>query len=157
MSDAAEPILDPETQRRVAVRLYNHTWDLFDLGDERTEAQTAEMLDAAHASNWHWSQIGRLEQAVVGAWMTSRVYAAAGLGDEAVRHAQKSFTLLHSGDALPDWTEASVQEGLARAHLAAGDRDAAEFAAHAATDALDKITDDEDRDLIAGQLAELNL
>ena len=52
MSD--EPILDPATQRGVAVHLYNRTWDLLDLGDQRTEAQTQEMVDAAHASSWHW-------------------------------------------------------------------------------------------------------
>ena len=92
-----EPILDPETQRKVAVRLYNHTWDLYDLGSERAPAQTADMLDSAHASNWHWAQIGGLEQAVVGEWMLSLVYAAAELGDEAVRHGQAAFTLLHSG------------------------------------------------------------
>ena len=155
MSD--EPILDPETQRTMAVRLYNRTWDLLDLGDSRTDAQTHEMVDVAHASNWHWSQIGGLEQAVVGEWMISRVNASAGFGEAAVRHAQRAFTLLHSGDGLPDWLEASVQEGLARAHLADGDRDAAEFAFHAATDSLDKIDGDDDRALIAGQLAELGL
>lgn len=155
MSD--EPILDPETQRRVAVRLYNRTWDLLDLGDERTDEQTHEMVDAAHASNWHWAQIGGLEQAVVGEWMISRVHASAGHGEAAVRHAQRAFTLLHSGDGLPDWLEASVQEGLARAHVADGDRDAAEFAAHAANDALARIAEDEDRELVAGQLAELGL
>ncbi|HET7901653.1 MAG TPA: hypothetical protein VFL59_10730 [Candidatus Nanopelagicales bacterium] len=155
MSD--EPILDPATQRRVAVHLYNRTWDLLDLGDQRTEAQTHEMVDAAHASAWHWAQIGGLEQAVVGEWMISRVHASAGHGEAAVLHAQRAFTLLHSGDGLPDWLEASVQEGLARAHLAAGDRDAAEFAAHAATDSLDKIAEADDRELVASQLAELHL
>ncbi len=157
MSD--EPILDPATQRRVAAHLYNRTWDLLDLGDQRTEAQTHEMVDAAHASAWHWAQIGGLEQAIVGEWMISRVHASAGHGEAAVLHAQRAFTLLHStGDeSLPDWLEASVQEGLARAHLAAGDRDAAEFAAHAATDALEKIADDDDRALVRGQLAELSL
>ena len=155
MSD--EPILDPATQKSVAVHLYNRTWDLLDLGDQRTEAQTHEMVDAAHASNWHWAQIGGLEQAVVGAWMISRVHASAGHGEAAVVYAQRAFTLLHSGDGLPDWLEASVQEGLARAHLAAGDRDAAEFAAHAATDALEHVAEDEDRELIRTQLAELGL
>jgi hypothetical protein len=155
MSD--EPILDPETQRSVAARLYNRTWDLLDLGDERTDAQTHEMVDIAHASNWHWSQVGGLEQAVVGEWLISRANASAGFGEAAVRHAQRAFTLLHSGDGLPDWLDASVQEGLARAHLADGDRDAAEFAFHAATDALDGIAEDDDRALIAGQLAELGL
>jgi len=89
--------------------------------------------------------------------MISRVHASAGHGEAAVVYAQRAFTLLHSGDGLPDWLEASVQEGLARAHLAADDRDAAEFAAHAATDALDKIAEDDDRELIRTQLAELNL
>jgi hypothetical protein len=155
MSD--EPILDPATMKRVAVHLYNRTWDLLDLGDGRTEAQTHEMVDAAHASSWHWAQIGGLEQAVVGAWMISRVHASAGHGEAAVVYAQRAFTLLHSGDGLPDWLEASVQEGLARAHLAAGDRDAAEFAAHAATDALEHVAEDDDRELIRTQLAELGL
>ena len=155
MSD--EPILDPETQRTVAALLFNRTWDLLDLGDARTDAQSQELVDVAHASNWHWSQIGGLEQAVVGEWLISRANAAAGFGEAAVRHAQRAFTLLHSGDGLPDWLESSVQEGLARAHLADGDRDAAEFAFHAATDALDKIAEDDDRALIAGQLAELGL
>jgi hypothetical protein len=155
MSD--EPILDPQTERRVAGRLYNHVWDLLDAGDARTPEQDSEMVDAAHASHWHWGRIGGLEQDVVGEWLTSRAYAALGNGPEAVHHAQRSFTLFHSGNALPDWLEASVQEGLARAHLADGDRDAAEFAVHAATDALDKIAEDEDRALIAGQIAELGL
>ena len=154
-----EPILDHKTQRRVAIHLYNRTWDLLDLGDSRTDEQTAEMLDVAHASTWHWAQIGGLEQAVVGAWIISRAYADAGIGGEAVRQSERAFTLLHSpsDSPLPDWLEASVHEGLARAHLAAGDRDAAEFSFHAATDALDRITEDDDRALIAGQLASLGL
>jgi hypothetical protein len=154
---ALEGVVDAETQRRIAATLYNRTWDLLDLGDERTDAQTHEMVDIAHASNWHWSQVGGLEQAVVGEWLISRANASAGFGEAAVRHAQRAFTLLHSGDGLPDWLDASVQEGLARAHLADGDRDAAEFAFHAATDALDGIAEDDDRALIAGQLAELGL
>ena len=152
-----EPVLDAVTQRRVAVHLFNRTWDLLDLGDARADDQTAEMIDCAHASQWHWSQIGGLEQRVVGEWMISRVNAAAGHGEAAVRHAHRALALMHSGDGLPDWLEASVQEGLARAHLAAGDRDAAEFAAHAAHEALGAVSDAEDRELIAGQLGELGL
>jgi hypothetical protein len=154
---ALEGVVDAETQRRIAATLYNRTWDLLDLGDERTDAQDHELVDVAHASNWHWSQVGGLEQAVVGEWLISRAHAAVGNGEAAVRHAQRAFTLLHSGEGLPDWLEASVQEGLARAHLADGDRDAAEFAFHAGTDALERITEDDDRALIAGQLAELGL
>ena len=143
--------------RNMAVYLYNHTWDLLDLGASRTDAQTFEMIDAAHASNWHWSQIGGVEQAVVGAWMISRVNASAGFGVEAVRYAQRSLALLDSGTGLPDWLAASVHEGLARAYLAAGDRDAATQQAALAQVALVSIAEEDDKSLIAEQIAELGL
>ncbi len=157
MATPPEPILDAETQRRVAGRLYNHVWDLLDAGDSRTAVQTAEMMDAAHASRWHWAQIGGAEQNVVGEWMVSRVYAASGLGGEAVRHAEASYALLLAASDLPDWVVASVHEGRARAYVAAGDLVAAAQAKALATESMAAIVEAEDRALIATQLAELPL
>ena len=149
--------LDPAQMQQMAAYLYNHTWDLLDLGTSRTDAQTLEMIDAAHASNWHWSQIGGVEQAVVGTWMISRVNASAGYGPEAVRYAQQSLALLESGSGLPDWLGASVQEGLARAYLAADDRATAMQHATLAQEALTAIAEADDKALIAEHLAELGL
>jgi hypothetical protein len=152
-----QEILDPAQQRQLASSLFNRVWDLLDLGDSRSADQTAEMIDAAHASRYLWRQIGGREQAVVGEWQISRAYASAGLGSEAVRHAELSEQLLGDGLDCSDWIPASVHEGMARALLAAGDHTAARALAASAFVALDRIADPEDRELIASQLAELNL
>jgi len=152
-----DAVLDHDTQRRVAVALFNRVWDLLDAGEGRSADATAEMIDAAHASRFLWRRIGGLEQAIVGEWQISRTYAAAGLGREAIRHAQSSLELLESDPDSPDWLAASVHEGRARAYLSADERPAAVLAHSAAQAALADIADPEDRALIAEQLAELGL
>ena len=152
-----EPVLDHDTQRKVAVALFNRVWDLLDAGDARSADATAEMIDAAHASRYLWRTIGGVEQAVVGEWQISRTYAAAGLGAEAVRHAEESLALLRTDPDPADWLAGSVHEGRVRAHLAADDRASAMSAYAEAQTALTAIADPEDRALIASQLAELGL
>ena len=141
----------------MAVALFNRVWDLLDAGDARSADATDEMIDAAHATRFLWRQIGGVEQAIVGEWQISRTYAAAGLGHEAVRHAQTSLALLESRPSdVPDWLPASVHEGRARAYLAAGDG-AAASAAPARPRRCSTIADPDDRALVAAQLAELGL
>ena len=157
MAAAPEEILDPAQQKQWASSLFNRVWDLLDAGESRTPDQTAEMIDAAHASRYLWRQLGGKEQAVIGEWQISRAYASAGLGAEAVRHAELSEQLLGDGLDCSDWIPASVHEGMARALLAAGDHTAARALAASAVVALDRIADAEDRELIRSQLVELNL
>jgi hypothetical protein len=154
---APDAVLDHDSQRQVAVALFNRVWDLLDAGDARSADATDEMIDAAHASRFLWRLIGGVEQAIVGEWQISRVYAAAGLGAEAVRHADISLALLEGDPDVPDWLPASVHEGRARAFLAAGEPEAAVLAHATAHAALLDIADPEDRELIAAQLAELGL
>lgn len=157
MTVAPEELLDAAQQRQLAANLFNRVWDLLDAGATRSADETAEMIDAAHASRCLWRRIGGKEQAVVGEWQISRAYASAGLGTEAVRHAELSEQLLGDGLDCSDWIPASVHEGMARALLASGDHTAARALAASAVVALDRISDPEDRALIVSQLAELNL
>jgi hypothetical protein len=154
-----EAPLDHDTQRALAVALFNRVWDLLDLGDARTAEETDEMIDAAHTSRYLWRRIGGAEQAVVGEWQISRVYAEAGIGPEAVRHGLTAQRLLDVDDdpGVPDWLAASVQEGLARAYLAAGEPEAAALAHNAGRIALAAIADAEDRELIESQLDDLGI
>jgi hypothetical protein len=158
MADDDAP-LDHDTQRALAVALFNRVWDLLDLGEARSAAETDEMIDAAHTSRYLWRRIGGAEQAIVGEWQVSRVYAEAGIGAEAVRHALAAQRLLDvdADPGVPDWLAASVQEGLARAYLAAGEPEAAALAHSAGRQALADIADPEDRALIESQLDELGL
>ncbi len=63
-----DDVLDSAAQRKVAVALFNRVWDLLDSGDGRSADETAEMLDAAHASRYLWRRMGGEEQAIVGEW-----------------------------------------------------------------------------------------
>jgi hypothetical protein len=44
--------------RYFAVECNNQAWDLADL-DNRTDAQTEEMIRCAEVAAWHWSKIGK--------------------------------------------------------------------------------------------------
>src|SRR6185295_8912421 len=64
--DAGDPLMNtPSTdtsmdrvdERRVAVGLFNHVWTLMENPD-RTPEQTDEMIHGAHASRYHWGNVG---------------------------------------------------------------------------------------------------
>jgi hypothetical protein len=61
------------------------------------------------------------------------------------------------GEGFEDWDLASALEIVARGQLAAGNRAEAEHYAALARAELDSITDADDREIIAGQIAELRL
>jgi hypothetical protein len=147
------PELSPETHRALGAGLYNRAWDLLEI-DGRTAAQDDQLVDAAHASAWHWSQVGNAANATRGHWLCSRVYAVLGRGDEAVHHARRAQDILAAGGVgFEDWDAAAVAEAMARALAVSGDAaGSAEWKARA-TDALGAIADAEDRAVIEGDLA----
>ena len=51
------PTTDTAVHRGLAAALFNHVWTLLETSD-RTRDQDDEMLHAAHASRYHWSQTG---------------------------------------------------------------------------------------------------
>ena len=75
-------ILDPAQHRAEGVALFNAVWGMLD-ADDRTPEQADQMVHAAHASRWHWSQAGKLggdQQLAVGEWRCARVYWVLGVG-----------------------------------------------------------------------------
>jgi len=147
--------LDPATRRKLAADLFNHTWTLLEKPD-RTPAEDDELIHSAHASRYHWGEVGVGEPVNLarGEWQCSRVYAVLGRAEPALWHARRCVAIDEaSGHA--DWDIASAYEAMARAYLTAGDL--AEVAAWKAkaTAALDGIADKDDRDLVEGDLATL--
>ena len=57
MSQPAPDSPDQEFHRRIAMRCNNRAWALAEQ-PQRSPAEDREMLDSAHTSAWHWSQIG---------------------------------------------------------------------------------------------------
>jgi hypothetical protein len=52
-----EKISTREEHRKFAVGLFNLTWSLLDKKD-RTREEDDKMVHAAHASRYHWGEIG---------------------------------------------------------------------------------------------------
>jgi hypothetical protein len=157
MSDTTREPVGAETHRRLAVDLYNHVMSLLARSD-RSRADDDELVHAAHASRWHWGQVGTPANLARGEWQCARVYAALGLGEAALRHAERCLELVDAGgDGFEDWDRAAALEAVARARLAGGDTEEALRSSVDAAAAASQIGDPDDRAVIEADLAELTI
>jgi tetratricopeptide (TPR) repeat protein len=148
---------DSDTHRRLAVDLFNRSWDLLEK-DGRTREEDDELIHAVHASRHHWGEVGTAAHLARGENQCARVYAALGRPEAALHHASRAHELVRAGgEGFEDWDLASALEVLARAHLAAGNREEAERYAAQARAELETVADPEDREIIGGQIAELGV
>ncbi len=145
--------MDTEDHRRIAVEAFNEAWALIDL-PHRTEAQERALLATTFASRYHWETAGGPEQWAIGDWQIAHVASRIGIPDLALRFATSALRTVES-NAWTDWRLATVYEGMARAHAAAGDQPQRDRYAGMARDVLATIDDVEDRALIESQLASI--
>ena len=146
--------IDRGTRRQLAVDLFNHVWTLLETPD-RTPMQDDEMLHAAHASRHHWAEVGEPVNLVRGEWQCSRVYATLGRSEPAMWHARRCLALCEE-HGIGGFDFAFAWEAIARAAFVAGDRVAADDAIGRARHPAEAIVDDEDRQLLATDLASLS-
>ena len=142
-------------ERQLAVDLFNLVWTLLEKTGRSVEDDD-RMLHAAHASRYHWGQVGGAEQVAIGEWQCARVYSVLGRAEPALHHARRCLAVTTTAD-VPDWLVASAHEGLARAYAVAGDREAAVREQAAARDALERVADPEDRQVVEDDLASIPL
>lgn len=151
-----EPV-DPSTHRRLAIDLFNRSWQLLEK-DARTPEEDDELVHVAHAARYHWGEVGTAAHRARGDNQCARVYAALGRPEPALHHARRSLELVRAGsDGFEDWDLATALEVVARAHLAAGNRAEAGHYAQLARAELNGIADPDDREVVESQLAELDL
>jgi hypothetical protein len=143
--------VDEEAHRTFGVAANNRAWEL--LGTEtRTPDQERELVDAAHASLWHWRHAGTRLNEQRGEWLVSHVYAVLGDGAAALAHAERCRELTEAG-ALEGFDLAYSCEAMARAHAARGDVDDATGWRERAVAVVATVADDEDRAILEGDLA----
>jgi len=151
--------LDAAAHRRLGAELFNHVWTLIENAD-RTAAETDEMIHAAHASRYHWSKAGTTVNLGRGEWQVARVYSVLGRGEPAVWHAARCLAYVEAAIAAgeaDDWDLPSAYEAMARAAAVAGDRSAAVAWSDRAREALARVADPADREVVEGDLATLPL
>jgi DNA-binding transcriptional MerR regulator len=153
-----QPLIDRKDEgmtdhRQLGVDLFNKTWTLMEK-EERTREEDDEMLHCAHASAYHWLQVGTAANRARSEWQCSRVYAVLGRAEPAVRHAHRCLELV---DANPEAMEAfdlpAAYEALARAHSVAGDRAAAARYVELGREATAQIEDEDDRRIMESDFA----
>jgi hypothetical protein len=141
--------------RRLGVELFNHVWTLLEK-PERTREEDDEIVHAAHASAYHWRQVGTPANFARSEWQCSRVYAVLGRGEPALWHARRCLELVEAHpDETEPWDEPFAHEALARAYDAAGDAEAAHRHAERARAGADAIDDEDDREHLLSALATL--
>lgn len=145
-----------EAHRHFAAVCFNRTWELIDQPD-RTAAETAEMINTAHASRYHWSMRDDVEplNLAISDWQLSRVYAVAGDADTAAAYAAASLHRCEQYE-LPPFNLGYAYEGMARAAQVAGDVEARDHHVAAALSAAEDIEDDDHRSLLLSDLEDLS-
>ena len=140
-------------ERELAIALFNETWALLD-NPERTPEADDRMIHAAHASRFHWDNVGTDENRAIGEWQVSRVYAVLGRPEPALFHARRALEYARR-PGVPVWVSASAEEGFARARLAAGDTEGAWLARDRALGLLEDVDDPQALAVVAADIASL--
>ena len=139
-----------QDERRLAVDLFNGVWRLLE-NEDRTVEDDDRMVHMAHASRYHWGQVGAPENRSRGEWQVSRVYAVLGRAEPALHHARRGLEICQA-HGIADWDLAYAYESLARAHAVAGDKEQARAWTEQALAAADEIAEDDDRELLLSDL-----
>jgi hypothetical protein len=136
--------------KRFAMSCNNRAWELS--VQPRTPSQDLEMLNAAHASAWHWAQVGTELNRMRATMLLAEVHSLLGHGQSAFSLAREMQTYFLSQDT-PDWKRAFTHAVYAHAAYAAGHLAEHRSAYTEAADALRAIADDEDRIVVAKTLS----
>lgn len=155
-----EPIQDPTREdlavwhRTFAPRAFNVTWTLLD-ADELTREEEEEMLSATFAQRYHWYAVGTARNRAIADWQVSRVAAVLGYANLARRFGERSLETAVEY-ALDPFVKGFAHEAIARA--AADVDDVETFIEHLelARAVLTEIEDDQDRELLQADLAEMS-
>ena len=139
-----------ELHKQFAVEAFNRTWDLMDKAD-RTAAEDDMMVHTAHASRFHWGQIGTPTELERGDWQISRVYALLGKGEEALHYARRCLDTCLENE-IADFDLAFAYEAMAKAHAVLGEMDMAAEYVDKARKAAEAIAKDEDREYFLSEL-----
>jgi len=103
-----------ELHRKFGVDLFNYVWSLLDKENRSPEDDDA-MIHAAHASRYHWGQVGAPVNFARGEWQISRVYSVLKRSEPAIYHAQRSLDICQEHQ-ITDFDLGYAYEALARAY-----------------------------------------
>lgn len=140
--------------KKFAAMAFNRAWDFIDVAS-RTDDDVRQMLDAAHASSWHWRhrEDATAQNRSIADWQLSRVHALAGNGAMALDYG--NLSLLTANETALAFFIGYAYEAIARANWVLGNLDDARTALAAAEDFLQQIPVEENKALLRPDLNEI--
>jgi len=143
-----------ECHKRFAVNCFNLVWTLMDKKN-RTKEEDDKMVHAAHASRFHWGEIGTPVELERGEWQTSRVYTVVNRPQSALHHAERCLEICKENN-IGDWDIAFAYEAMARACAVAGQKAECKKYIALANKAGEQIKDKRDKDYLLSELKTIN-
>ena len=140
-----------EEREKLAKDLFNLVWRYLEK-PKRTSEDNDLMINAAHASRYHWGEVGSADNLAIGEWQISHVYAVLGRAEPALYHAQRALETCKHAD-VKDFPLAYAYEALARAHALQGNADEARRCIALGKATGQRIKDAMDRDLFFKDIA----
>jgi hypothetical protein len=134
---------EEECHKKFAAELFNLVWSLLEKKD-RTKGEDEKMINAAYASLYHWSVVGKAINFQRGHWMISRVYSVLGRPEPALYHAKECMQLTQQ-HGFVDFDLAFAYEAMARAYAVNRKRTECQKYVKLAIEAGEKIKSEGDR------------
>lgn len=144
-----------EWHRNQAVDNFNAVWDLLDK-KERSKEEDLLMIHRAHASRFHWNEIGTPVNMARGEWQISRVYSTLKMPSSALYHAERSLEFCEKNQ-IGDFDLAFAYEAMARAYMVSGDIDKMNESLDLGIEASSKIMKAEDKNYFLDELKTITL
>jgi Flp pilus assembly protein TadD len=152
--------IDPEDlpglHRWFGVELNNRTWKQLDEGIPNvssSDEEKTQLLIAAFASAYHWSQIGTAANRARGEHLISRTALRVGEPGLALTHARRCLALATANpDVVEDWDFGFAHEALARALAASGNIDEAREHLVEARRLTAAVADQQDREILEAEI-----
>ena len=151
----SEPAFDTALlHQKFAAASFNRTWDFIDL-KSRSDEEVRQMLDAAHASSWHWRhrEDATPQNRSIADWQLSRVHALAGNGAMALDYG--NLSLVTATETVLPFFIGYAYEAIARANWVLGNLDDARAALAAAEEQLQLVTADDEISLLRPDLDDI--
>ncbi len=151
MTEKKEKIeITNDIHKKLAVDAYNKTWALIDKKDKSQE-EIDEMIHLAHASRYHWGEIGEPMHFERGEWQISRVYSLINQPESALYHAKRCLDICLENN-IGDFDIAFAYEAMARANAVAGKTKEKDVFLQKAREAAENIKKKEDKEYFLTEL-----
>jgi hypothetical protein len=146
MSQAPDNLQIESWQRFFAMQANNSAWDLSETSLD--VLNQPELLDAAHASAWHWRAVGTELHQMRSVMLLALVHARMNMGPSAWAYAEKMKNFFEAKADTPDWEMAFVHSIYALAAHANGKMDVFAMAHQQAGSSLASLKDPEDQAVV---------